>query len=134
MHTRAISNLGDYLQQLLSAPQWRFDKSLHENLPEKQGIYVISRIEQPGIAIRAGRTPSAKGGLRQRVYGNHFMGNQSGNLRKQLIRDEVCQTLKEAKEYIRQNMQVQVLVITDDEQRKRAEYFMLAVLNPKYSS
>ena len=62
------------------------------------------------------------------------MGNQSGNLRKQLIRDEVCQTLKEAKEYIRQNMQVQVLVITDDEQRKRAEYFMLAVLNPKYSS
>jgi len=134
MHATIIAQLSGYLKNLLSAHHLEFNENLHQNLPEEQGIYVISRIDQPSVAIRAGRTPSAKGGLRQRVYGNHFMGNQSGNLRKQLINGGVCQTLEEAKEHIRQYMQVQVLVIADNEQRKRAEYFMLAVLNPKYSS
>lgn len=127
-----ISVLTGYLQNLLNAPKWKFDKNLRKNLPDALGIYLISEINNPSAFVRAGRTTLAKGGLRQRVYQNHLMGNQSGNLCKQLMKDGICPSLKDAKDYIRKNLQVQVLVIEDDEMRKRVEYFMLAVLNPKY--
>ncbi len=38
-----------------------------------------------------------------------------------------------AKEFLREDCQVQVLVIPDETERKWAEYFMLSVLRPVYS-
>ena len=76
---------------------------------------------KPGEVLRAGRTKTAAGGLRQRVYRNHFMGDQPGNLRSQLVQQAVCKTIEETKDWIRANCAVQYVVIEDDELRRWAE-------------
>jgi hypothetical protein len=62
------------------------------------------------------------------------MGNQKGNLRAQLQRDKArgCADSRSAKDYIREHLVVQVLVVADKAERDRLEHFMLAVLEPTY--
>ena len=60
-------------------------------LPCEHGLYVIYRKDAgDGEVLRAGRTKTAGDGLRQRIYQNHLMGNQKGNLRSQLLADGIC--------------------------------------------
>ncbi len=121
------------IEQLLSSTELYFDRSLRGNLPEDPGIYAISvRRHSPGEFVRSGRADAARG-LRQRVYQNHFMGSQVGNLRSQLFRAGQCSSLEEAKSWIRSNCVVQILVMKNDEERKWAEHFMLSVLHPSFS-
>ena len=61
------------------------------------------------------------------------MGNQSGNLRAQLVADEVVADLNEAKEWMRKNLLVIFTTLRSDEDLRWAEHFMLAVLRPRYS-
>ena len=61
------------------------------------------------------------------------MGDQSGNLRQQLIKDKICSRLEETKPWIRQHCQVQFLVIENGKERTIAEHLMLAVLQPRYA-
>ena len=97
------------LDELLKAPKLSFDETLRSKLPERHGLYAIYVKEAPpGDVLRAGRTKSAAGGLRQRTYQNHLMGNQQGNLRSQLVRDGQCRDLDEAKVWIRENCLVQL--------------------------
>lgn len=81
-------------------------------MPEEPGIYRISNPLDPATTIRAGRTKTAAGGLRQRVYQNHLMGAQAGNLRAQLITDGVCPDHLSAKRYIRDTLAVQIWSFT----------------------
>ncbi|MGH9469709.1 MAG: hypothetical protein ACRD1N_05125 [Terriglobia bacterium] len=121
------------LGRLLDAPKLHFDITLRSRLPETHGIYAISLMDAPpGAYLRAGRTNSAAGGLRQRVYQNHLMGDQKDNLRAQLAKDGQCPDLDHAKIWIREHCCVQVLVIENDDERQWAEHFILAVLRPKY--
>ncbi len=123
-----------FLDRLLRSPHLTFDSELRRSLPEDGGVYRIYDSEaDPRETLRAGRTKTAAGGLRQRVYGNHFMGNQPGNLRAQLVRYGRCGTVEAAKEFIRNQCRVQVLVIKDEEARKWTEHFILSVLRPAYS-
>jgi len=122
------------LETLLSATRLPFDESLRARLPEAHGIYAISvKDANPGTFLRAGRTKSAVGGLRQRIYQNHLMGDQKGNLRAQLVNDGQCKDLDHAKAWIREHCCVQFVVIENDDERQWAEYFILAILRPKYS-
>ncbi len=122
------------VRELLSAPRLPFDESLRSRLPERHGIYSIySRNAAPGEILRAGRTKTAAGGLRQRIYSNHLMGNQPGNLRAQLVRDGACKNLEEAKLWLQGHCTVQFVVIEDAKARCWAEHFMLSILRPKYS-
>ena len=118
------------LDQLLSAPKLPFDDSLRSRLPERSGLYAISiKDAQPSEFLRAGRTK----GLRQRVYQNHLMGDQKGNLRNQLVQDGECSDLDNAKEWIREKCVVQVFIVGDENVRRSAEHFVLGPLRPKYS-
>jgi hypothetical protein len=122
------------LDALLSSPKLPFDETIRAKLSEEHGIYAIYiKSAAPGEILRAGRTKTAIGGLRQRVYQNHLMGNQSGNLRAQLVRDGVCSDSEQAKAWIRQNCLVQFVVVKDDELRRWAEHFVLSIFRPKYS-
>lgn len=122
------------LEKLLLAPQLAFDDALRSKLPEAPDTYAIYvKAENPGEVLRAGRTKSAAGGLRQRIYQNHLMGTQSGNLRAQLVPDGQCMGLEEPKGWIRENCTVQFLVIVDEQPRRWAEHCMLSILRPKYS-
>jgi len=127
-----LQQLESQLRRLLLSTAFKFDSGLRGVLPEAQGIYRIFRAAQPGETIRAGRTKTAAGGLRQRVYQNHFMGDQKGNLRAQLAADLVCADIKAAKMFIRENLVVQVLVVENSEERTWLEHFMLAVLRPRF--
>jgi len=121
------------LTQLLRSPSIPFDKQCRSSLPAAPGVYRIYDPTSPDETIRAGRTNTAAGGLQQRVYGNHLMGTQAGNLRAQLVRGGACADAEAAKQYIRDRFRVQVLVIQDDRERGFFEHFMLAVLQPRYS-
>lgn len=122
------------LRELLGSSELHFDSQLRGLLPHEPGIY---RIFETGAdwtrTLRAGRTKTASSGLRQRIYQNHFMGNQQGNLRSQLVASRRCSDLDSAKEFMRNRCSVQYLVIHDDDERKWAEYFMLSILRPELS-
>lgn len=84
------------LDHLITSPKHFFDENLHRSLPDLQGIYAISsKNGEEGEFLRVGRTK--KGGLRQRVYQNHFMGDQKGNLRQQLVAEGICDDIESAK-------------------------------------
>jgi hypothetical protein len=130
--TERVGELTRIVERLLSSPELLFDSSLRSNLPEEPGLYAIY-VREAGEYIRAGRADAA-GGLRQRVYQNHFMGDQEGNLRSQLVRSGRCSSLEDAKSWIRNNCAVRVLVVRDDEERRWGEHFMLSVLRPRFSN
>src|SRR6266853_2857791 len=120
------------LSQLIQSSVIKFDDRCRSALPESPGIYRIFDLTKPNETIRAGRTKTAAGGLRQRVYQNHLMGNQSGNLRAQLVAGGECPDHESAKLLIRERLGVQILVVEDAEERARLEHFMLGVLWPRY--
>ena len=122
------------VKRLLLGRKLAFDSSLRQGLPEQPGLYAIYRMDaRSGEALRAGRTKTAVGGLRQRVYQNHIMGSQPGNLRAQLVKDGTCSDSDEAKAWMKQNCVVQFVIVEDDELRRWGEHFMLSILRPKYS-
>lgn len=128
-----LAELEATVRQLLGSTALAFDERLHGLLPEQHGIYAIyTKNASPGDVLRAGKTKTAAGGLRQRIYRNHFMGNQPGNLRSQLVQEGVCKGLEDTKPWIRANCVVKYAVIEEDEARKWAEYMMLALLRPRY--
>jgi len=118
------------LEQLLASPIIRFDESCRRSLPEQPGVYRIFHRDRPNATIRTGRTDAE---LRQRVYQNHLMGNQAGNLPAQLVSGGDCVDLNAAKQFMRQSLAVQVLPIADAQERASLEHFILAVLQPRYS-
>lgn len=118
------------IERLLAAAKLEFNGSLRSALPARPGLYAISvREAAAGEFLRAGRA----GDLQQRVYQNHLMGNQTGNLRSQLVRDGVCASLEEAKTWIRTHCLVQFAVIQDEAERRWGEHIMLSLLRPRYS-
>ena len=128
-----LRQLDVVVRQLLSSPVLVFDERSHRLLPEQQGIYAIYvKSARPGDVLRAGKTRTAASGLRQRIYQNHLMGKQTGNLRSQLVQEGVCKGMEDTKPWIRANCVVQYVVIEGDDMRKWAEYMMLALLQPKY--
>ena len=113
-----------------TAPVTRCNTSgLFPSSPEP-GIYYISN--KSGEILRAG-SPKTSDSLKQRIYQNHFMGKQSGNIRSQLVKEGMCKDLNDAKTYLKERCIVRWKVIADINNRKWAEHFMLSILQPKFS-
>jgi hypothetical protein len=121
-------------EEILSSPALPFADLTPAQLPNEPGLYVITA--STGDILRAGRTDAQT--LRDRVYRNHLMGNQSGNLRAQLVREGVCDDMESAKDWIRQNCAVRV--VTSAWLNKAgldirwSEHFILAILQPIFSN
>lgn len=130
--THRLRQMETQLTQLLASESIKFDERCRRSLPEEHGVYRIFDPLSPDQTVRAGRTKTAVGGLRQRVYHNHLMGDQAGNLRRQLVDGSRCENLEEAKGYIRDRPVVQICVIRDERERAWFEHFMLSVLKPDY--
>jgi hypothetical protein len=83
-----------FVERLLAADEHTFAAGLRAALPERSGLYAITeKTAAPGDVLRAGRAKGG-GGLRQRIYMNHFMDDQAGNLRSQLVRGGICRSLE----------------------------------------
>ncbi len=125
-----VEELMPVLMQLLNAPFVEFGKGLRARLPSARGVYAISRKDaRPGEYLRAGKTDKS---LKQRIYQNHWMGDQDGNLRKQLVKGGDCVSFQATQGWICENCRLQFLVIEDNRTRTLAEHFIIAVLKPKY--
>jgi hypothetical protein len=123
--TERIERLEPRLEELLACSPLEIER---RNFPDAPGVYRIFECSERGVTVRAGRSIS----LQQRLYANHLMGDQPGNLPAQLVRGGECADRDAAKRHIRQNLVVQILPVADADQRKWLEHFMLAVLQPRY--
>lgn len=123
------NRLEERLVQLLAAPAVPGTKLF--SVTEAAGVYAFREHgSKVGQYLRVGRSDSS---LRQRIYQNHLMGTQKGNLRAQLVRYGRCFSLDDAKEWIQKNCSVQVLVIADASERRWCEHYILSVLQPDFS-
>jgi hypothetical protein len=118
------------VQALIEAPAVEYRALTPSKLPLAAGVYVISTHD--GEILRAGKT----GCLRNRLYRNHLMGHQDGNLPAQLRGDGTCVDHKAAKDWIRQNCTARVL--TEEQLQSMgtetgwSEYVLLGILRPRY--
>lgn len=119
------------LAELMASPLIAFSDLTPSKLPAEPGLYVIT--DHAGQVLRAGRTD--KQTLQDRVYRNHLMGSQSGNLPAQLTAAAVCEA-GAAKSWIRANCLCQVIEESRlkqlDLELRWIEHFMLGVLRPRF--
>jgi hypothetical protein len=130
---KRLRMLESTLGRLLASKIIRFDDTCRGSLPEQHGAYRIFDLGSFDETIRAGRTKKAAAGLRQRVYQNHLMGDQAGNLRSQMVVVGIRVDMEAAKQLMRETYAAQVLVVTEAAERTSLEHFMIAVLRPRYS-
>jgi len=118
------------VDNLLKAKQLACQDLTPAKLPKTQGIYMFSD-KRTGEIIRAGRTDDQT--IQARVYHDHLMGSQNGNLRAQLVKGGICKDMEQAKQWIRGHFVVQFLEKDDlGVDQRWAEHFMLAVLRPRF--
>jgi hypothetical protein len=79
-----IKRLEPHLEELLACPILEIER---RNFPQVPGVYRILSRSEPGATVRAGRSDVS---LRQRLYTNHLIGDQSGNLPAQLVGGGEC--------------------------------------------
>ena len=125
-----ISELRGIVERLLNQAPVSYGQATPASFPETRGVYVI--FTSQGEVIRAGKTGAGNATLRERLYRNHLMGNQSGNLRAQLVASGVCIDIERAKDWIRNNCSVRFLEVSDSQTRANLEHFILAVLQPRF--
>lgn len=133
----AGSNLAPFqhlIMQIQQAKPIPFSSMTPASIPDSPGLYVIT-VEKDEV-LRAGRTDLQT--LRDRVYRNHLMGNQQGNLRQQLVRANYCTDLESAKDWIRQHCTVRVVeanwLSENGLDQRWAEHFILAIFQPTFSN
>src|ERR1035438_755117 len=90
-----ISGLTKEVARLLDQTPISYRNVKPSSFPETKGIYVTTLLE--GEVLRAGKTGGGNATLRQRLYSNHPMGNQAGNLRTQLVDSGQCADMEEAR-------------------------------------
>jgi hypothetical protein len=125
-----LSELVEIIERLLDQTPTPYRSVKPSSFPETRGVYLIASSQ--GEVIRAGKTGSGNATFRDRLYRNHLMGNQDGNLRAQLVGSGECSDMENAKRWIRENCSVRYLEIDDSSTRANLEHFMLAILEPKY--
>ncbi|OAA84691.1 GIY-YIG nuclease family protein [Clostridium ljungdahlii] len=100
-------------------------------IEEVPGVYLIAHKETNQI-LYVGRTTN----MRRRIYTNHLQGNQStARLKKYLVEDlneTNIKSMKEAKEYLKNNCYFKFMKIGDMNERGRIEGLMSFMFNVKY--
>jgi predicted GIY-YIG superfamily endonuclease len=117
-------------RRLSENPQLRFSKMTPSLLPEIAGVYLITKIEDEGeVPYYIGRTKN----LRQRLYTQHLMGSlANAQLKKYLIDNKICSTIKDAKEFIKSYCAARWLEENDYRVRGAIEGYCTAMLFPAY--
>ena len=122
----------NYLKQkhleIQSSDNLKFSDFKPSLIPEKEGVYCISLIENNKI-LYIGRTKN----LRQRLYNNHLMGPLSNaRLKKYLIDNNIVTDIDEAKKYILTNCQAKWIYENDYRKRGSLEGYLTGIMFPLY--
>ena len=118
------------LESLESQPPLRFSQMIPGDLPEKAGVYLITKIEgNTEIPYYVGRTKN----IRKRLYDNHFKGSgRAAPLKKYLKDNEICSTIEEANDFLRENCAARWLKEDKFRVRLAVEGYWTAILFPEY--
>ena len=121
----------DKLKILVSSNCISFDENLRRNLPVTGGIYrIFEKSSDWDESIYVGKT----GVLRDRIYLNLLMGNRiSHTLKNKLIQNKILENEGAVKDYLKSKCNVQILEISDKDERAFYEHFAISVLRPKYN-
>ena len=121
------------VETLVNGRPVSYQEAKPSSFPTDRGLYVISD-RRTGEWLRAGLT---KNGLRARLYNNHLMGNQGGNLPAQLVKVGSALTLNAAKQWVRDHCEArwvaETIVIEKGLDLATAEHYLLAALRPKFT-
>jgi hypothetical protein len=123
-----VKHFRDLLQELLDSPTLTFNES--NKIPLKGGVYrILENDNNWSSSVYVGKT----GGLKNRLYSDLLMGNQSRHTLKAKLRATEFDSNAEAKKYLKEKCSIQVLVVEDEYERTRLEHFAIAILNPLYN-
>ncbi len=131
-----IVNQPDHLEQLTAALKElcnkipiRFRDVLPNDLPERPGIYLITKVEDEfEIPYWIGRADNIK----HRVFTGLLMGGYaSTSFKKELEDKKICANVEDAKKFIRDHCTLRWLRIQDARFRDTMVCFAAAMLNPK---
>lgn len=128
------SDLNSKLYELLMAEKIEFKTLKPRNIIDDGGVYIITDSRNPAneIPFYIGRTKN----LRQRIYGNHLMGDLSNaRLKKYLVNDPVFKEIIDkhsAKQFIRKNCAVRWITEDDFKLRGYFEGYFTGILKPQY--
>jgi hypothetical protein len=134
------------LDNLVAAQPFPFDDHLTSRVPEKHGLYAITRRDASGAVeyLYAGRSKTGATGLRRRICNDHFNdgGGASGSDLPDLVAKRQLGILdgaskrhncEKAAAYIREHYQVQWVEVEDSDLRCWAEHYVLSILRPTWS-
>jgi predicted GIY-YIG superfamily endonuclease len=109
------------LDDLMGRPRIEFSRVTPKILPQKGGVYLITRIDNANEEpYYIGRTTN----LRERLYRNHLMGSTTNaRLKKYLIDDKTCKDVGEAKEFIKKYCAMRWIEENDSKTRGYIEHF-----------
>lgn len=119
------------LDELLAAPQLRFDSALRAAVPAQPGIY---RILKPQSDWRTSVYVGKSRDLRRRLYGDHFTGNRkSSTLKRKLIGNGLFVDEAGVERFLASECVVQFLVVQGGVERSFLEHFAIAILRPDHN-
>ncbi len=120
------------VSRLLSSVRVPMGSATPASFPDEPGLYLFAdrSSDEP---LRAGESQS----LRSRIYRNHLMGSQPGNLPAQLIAGGEAENQNAAKVWIRARCDVRFLTYGQVESieldRFSAEHFVLGAIRPRFT-
>jgi hypothetical protein len=124
------------LRELLEAAPHTFKPALQSALPERHGVYLIS-IEngEASTLLWVGRTHDSKGGLRRRVWKDHFKEpTNSSDLPRRLLREALSWSVADAKRWISEQCKVRWIIVEDIQMCQLLEWYAQGVLRPVLNS
>jgi len=126
------AHLEELLQSLLHASCFRFSKDLQAKLPDRRGIYAISVGDGDDTRfLWIGITPKSKGGLRRRIYEDHYLNPTStSDLPNVLRRFKPSLARKDARHLIEDKCRVRWIELEDKTERELLEHYAIALLQP----
>jgi len=119
------------LTTLISGSQVPFDNNLHRNLPTEGGVYrILETSSDWKQSIYIGKT----GNLQDRIYYNLLMGDSGAHtLKRKLISGTRLLSEETVKQYLKDECQIQYLIISDERERSLFEHFAISILKPRYN-
>ena len=128
-HPDRAHELNKALNELLGKDPLRFRDILPNDLPERPGVYLITKIEEEfEIPYWIGRADNIK----SRVFTGLLMGGYAdASFKRELQEKHICASVEEAKQFIREHCALRWLRIADSRFRDILACYAAAMLDPK---
>ena len=117
------------LNELCNKYSIRFKDILPRDLPDRSGVYLITKVEDD---FEIPYWLEWADSIKHRIHGGLLMGGFARkSLKKELVARNICSSIEEAKQFIRENCAVRWLRVKDPRFRNALAYFGQGIMVPK---